>query len=106
MSPALLANQSPGPFGPFLDKVPLPMFRVRCMSSMMACGLLIVCGCCFSLPERPWFGRHRDAGNGDFVVSGGGTVVTEGPILSDAGPPTCSGPPGTVLNAPAPTNAP
>jgi len=31
----------------------------------------------------------------------GETMVSEGPILADVAP----GPPGTVLNAPAPTNA-
>jgi hypothetical protein len=82
------------------------MVPSRFVSSSIALGLLLVCGCCFSLPERPWFGRNHNNGNGDMVASGGGPVVTEGPILMDNGPPTCAAPSGTVLNAPTPTNAP
>src|SRR5260370_6133394 len=85
------------------------MVPARIASMTMAGGLLLMCGCCFSLPERPWFGRHRDCcsnGNGDLVASGGGPVVTEGPVLMDSGPPTCASPSGTVLNAPTPTTAP
>jgi len=85
------------------------MVRALFARSTMAVGLLLACGCCFSLPERPWFGRHHDCcsnGNGDFVASGGGPVVTEGPVLMDAGPPTYAGPSGTTLSAPAPTTAP
>jgi hypothetical protein len=85
------------------------MIRTRCMSLIFGGGLLLVCGCCFSLPERPWFGRHHDCcsnGNGNFVASGGGPVVTEGPILMDTGPPAYAGPNGAILSAPAPTTAP
>ena len=90
------------------DKGTHLMIRARFVSMTISVGLLFVCGCCcFSLPERPWFGRHRECcSNGEMIASGGSPVITEGPILMDSGPPTYAGPSGTILNAPAPTNAP
>ena len=81
------------------------MVRARWMSLMVVANLLLTSGCCFCLPERPWFGR-RCCRNGNGTeccgMAPGETMVSEGPILADVAP----GPPGTVLNAPAPTTAP
>lgn len=82
------------------------MVRARWMSLMVLASLLFACGCCSCWPERPLFGRRccRN-GNGNGMeccgMTPGETIVSEGPVL-DAAP----GPPGTVLNAPAPTTAP
>jgi len=77
------------------------------MSMIVVGNLLLASGCCWCWPERPWFGR-RCCNNGSGMECCGMTpgAVSEGPILTDAAPPTCAGPPGTILNAPAPTTAP
>jgi hypothetical protein len=77
------------------------------MSLVVVAHLLFACGCCCCWPERPLFGRRccQNGGNGNGMeccgMTPGETIVSEGPVL-DATP----GPPGTVLNAPAPSVAP